>query len=83
MKYRNSTKQTLTTGSAASLKAADDTNPRERAFEEGDVSVEVWCALTLVYIVFEVARLAEDTEDGEALQLEVGMLPTGKYIVTG
>ena len=43
-----------------------------RTFNESDTSIEVWCVLTLGYIIIEVTRLAGDTEEAEGLLREVG-----------
>jgi len=58
---------------AASLQATDDTNGAPPVFNDNDVRNELWCILTLLYVIFEVARLADDTTD--AMMLEDELLP--------
>lgn len=62
----------LTTRSTASAQNEDAAALPK--YVEGDESVDVWCALTLVYLFVELSRISESTPDAQMLHKELGKL---------
>ncbi|THX90131.1 hypothetical protein D6D05_00715 [Aureobasidium pullulans] len=49
-------------------------------YVEGDESIDVWCALTLIYLFVELSRISEGTPDAQMLHKELALIKSDLLI---
>lgn len=66
--------------STASAQSED--GPDTPRYAEGYEELDVWCALTLMYLFVELSRISEGTPDAHVLHRELGKWPTCWFIAS-